>query len=198
MQEILTGEAHVNDAEIIHRARQGDETAWRALVHEHQTAIFRLAYLLLGDADAAEDVAQETFVRAYRYLDRFDSTRPLRPWLLQITRHQAANQRRSVRRYLAALSRWWQVTAAAKYVDAEKVLEPVTDADLLWQAVRTLSTNDQEVIYLRHFLALSVNETAVALDIAEGTVKSRLARALTRLRTVIEQEYPSLREEVRS
>jgi len=197
MQEILTGEAHVNDAEIIHQARQGDETAWRALVHEHQTAIFRLAYLLLGDADAAEDVAQETFVRAYRYLDRFDSTRPLRPWLLQITRHQAANQRRSARRYLAALGRWWQVTASATHGDAAMALEPVTDADLLWQAVRALSTSDQEVIYLRHFLALSVNETAVALDIAEGTVKSRLARALTRLRAVIEQEYPSLREEVR-
>lgn len=182
----------MNEIETIRRARQGDEAAWRVLVHNHQTAVFRLAYLLLGDPDEAEDVAQETLIRAYRHLARFDETRPLRPWLLQITRRQAANQRRSVRRYLAAVTRWWQNRGAQEALPVDTVADTMSNATLLWQAVRTLSKNDQEVIYLRHFLELSVIEAAEALGVAEGTVKSRLARAMARLRTVIETEYPGL------
>jgi RNA polymerase sigma-70 factor (ECF subfamily) len=69
-------------------------------------------------------------------------------------------------------------------------------ATTLWQAVRRLSITDQEVVYLRCFLELSVEETAQALGIASGTVKSRLSRALDRLRGVVEREFPGLREEV--
>jgi RNA polymerase sigma-70 factor, ECF subfamily len=69
----------VSEASLILQARQGDGTVWEKLVAQHQEAVFRLAYLLLGDADEAEDVAQETFIRAYRALDRFDVQRPLRP-----------------------------------------------------------------------------------------------------------------------
>jgi RNA polymerase sigma-70 factor (ECF subfamily) len=72
----------VHEADRIRRARQGDEQAWTSLVREHQTAAFRLAYLLLGSAEDAEDVAQEVFIRAFRALDRFDLERPFRPWLL--------------------------------------------------------------------------------------------------------------------
>ena len=81
----------------------------RALVRAHQTPVFRLAYLLLGSADEAEDVTQETFIRAYRSLGRFDTSRPLRPWLFKIAANLAHNQRRSMGRYLAALGRLFQV-----------------------------------------------------------------------------------------
>jgi len=185
----------VNEEDAIRRACQGEEDAWLALVRQHQTELFRLAYLLLGDADAAEDVAQEVFIRAYRSLDRFDRTRALRPWLLQITRNLAANHRRSARRYLAALTRWWQNNGGTQA--NQQMAAPIipTEADLLWQAVRTLAQADQEVIYLRYFLELPVGETAMALGVAEGTVKSRLSRALGRLRGVIEADYPQLRVE---
>ena len=79
----------------IESARQGDETAWVELVRLHQEAVFRLAYLFLGDPDEAEDAAQETFIRAYRALGRFDTSRPLRPWLLQIVANLTRNRRRS-------------------------------------------------------------------------------------------------------
>ena len=59
----------MNEAELIHRARQGDQTAWVELVRQHQDALFRMAYLLLGDADEAEDVAQEAFMRGFRALE---------------------------------------------------------------------------------------------------------------------------------
>lgn len=100
-----SAEVAVNESQPIVRARQGDQTAWFALMREHEQALFRLAYLLMGDAYEAEDVVQDAMIRAYRSLDRFDVSRPLRPWLLQITRNLAYNRQRSARRYLAAVTR---------------------------------------------------------------------------------------------
>jgi RNA polymerase sigma-70 factor (ECF subfamily) len=185
----------VDEQEQVIAARAGDEAAWVAVVRRHQEAVFRLSYLLLGDADDAEDVAQEVFIRAYRALGRFDAGRPLRPWLLEITRNLCHNWRRALRRYAAALGRFVQTTPQA-------VVDPIDratahwKAETLWQAVRRLRTADQEIIYLRYFLELSVEETAEALQVAPGTVKSRLARALERLRTTVEEGFPGLQGEV--
>jgi RNA polymerase sigma-70 factor (ECF subfamily) len=93
------------EPELIRRAAHGDAAAWEPLVREHQQAVFRLAYLFLGDADDAQDIAQETFLRAWDHLKRFDSTRPLRPWLLSIAANLSRNRRRSAGRYFAALTR---------------------------------------------------------------------------------------------
>lgn len=181
------------ESALVSRARQGDDAAWEALVREHQQPIFRLAYLLLGDSDDAEDIAQEAFIRAFRALDSFDAGRPLRPWLLRIAANLARNRQRSVGRYLAALRR--EFLGAPERVAAlgERSGEE-WEAKTLWQAVRRLATADQEIIYLRYFLDLSEAETAAALTIAPGTVKSRLHRALGRLRIVVDKEFPTLRE----
>ena len=183
------------EADLIRQARTGSEAAWEALIQQHQEAVFRLAYLLTGDASDAEDVAQEAFIRAYRSLDRFDSARPWRPWVLSIAANLARNRRRSIGRYFANLQRF------ARY-NPDPVLNPegaVAEqhrAQALWQAVQRLETGDQEVIYLRYFLELAVEETASVLQVAPGTVKSRLHRALNRLRAVVEAEFPQLREEM--
>lgn len=182
----------MNELELISRARQGNEPAWEALVRDHQEAIFRLAYLLLGNADDAEDVAQETFVRAFRALGRFDLERPLRPWLLRIAANVARNRRRSLGRYFQALQRMVQTAPKST---AFEWSERQWEAHTLWQAVRRLSAADQQIIYLRYFLDLSEAETAEALQVATGTVKSRLHRALSRLRVVVNREFPALREE---
>lgn len=184
----------MNETEQVLSARQGDEAAWVALVQRHQTAVFRLAYLLMGDADEAEDVAQETFIRAFYALARFDPARSLRPWLLQIARNLALNRRRSIRRYLAAVGRWWEATPSREEAPTLPVMRE-QEAQTLWQAVQQLQVSDQEVIYLRYFLELSVADTAAALGVAEGTVKSRLSRALARLRTVVERGFPGLQKE---
>jgi len=187
--------------DLISLARRGDGAAWEVLMREHQQAVFRLAYLLLGDADEAEDVAQETFIRAYRALERFDGSRPLRPWLLRIAGNLARNQRRSIGRYFGALQRL--VTLDPEALARARGESPpgpgesgptAEEAHSLWQAVRRLSQPDQEIIYLRYFLDLSEAEAATALEIAPGTVKSRTHRALQRLRTVVEREFPTLRE----
>ena len=178
------------EADLIRRARAGDEAAYESLMREHQEAVFRLAYLFLGSAADAEDVAQEVFIKALAALDRFDDSRPLRPWLLSITANCARNRRRAFGRYVAAVRRLIvPETSIVAEVDAR------IEAQALWQAVRRLSAADQEVIYLRYFLELSVNEAAEAMKVEPGTVKSRLSRALGRLRDVIERDFPLLTEE---
>jgi len=181
----------LTEAQQIIQARQGDHAAWEALMRAHQEPVFRLAYLLLGDPDEAEDIAQETFLRAYKALRRFDTDRPLRPWLLRIASNLAHNRHRSIGRYLSALTRF-----ARQNPDHIKstTMNPEEESQTLWQAVKKLTRPFQEVVYLRYFLDLSENEMAETLDIPAGTVKSRLHRALIKLRGIIERDYPELKE----
>jgi RNA polymerase sigma-70 factor (ECF subfamily) len=185
----------LSEASLIVQARQGDPGAWEELVRQHESSLFRLAYLLLGDADEAGDAAQEAFIRAFRSLHRFDTGRPLRPWLLAITANLARNRRRAIGRYLAAWQRLVFAAPPGRETSLPEAAVPAEDSQALWQAIRRLNQADQEVIYLRYFLELSVEETAEAAGIAPGTVKSRLSRALVRLRQVIEREFPGLWKE---
>jgi len=182
----------LDEPTLIRRAASGDAAAWESLVLAHQQAVFRLAYLLLGDADDAEDIAQETFLRAWKALQRFDPTRLLRPWLLSIAANLSRNRRRSAGRYLAAMTRAFReqpIETPLAEASAQN-----TDANNLWKAVQHLDLPDQQIVYLRYFLELSVTETAETLRVAEGTVKSRLSRALEKLRRIIHQDFPVLAE----
>ena len=183
----------MDESTLVRHAANGDTAAWEPLVLAHQEAVFRLSYLLLGDPDDAEDVAQETFLRAWNHLKRFDTTRPLRPWLLSIASNLASNRRRSAGRYLAALTRAFRDEPTSSASTEDKSAREMEARDL-WKAVQTLGLADQQIVYLRYFLELSVVETAQALNIPEGTVKSRLSRALERLRGIIQQDFPVLVE----
>lgn len=180
------------ESTLVQRAAAGDASAWEALVLEYQQAVFRLAWLLLGDADEAEDAAQETFLRAWRALARFDPARPLRPWLLSIAANLARNRRRSAGRYVSALMRAFRETPRSSLL--EETSTQHADAAALWQAVQHLDLRDQQVVYLRFFLDLPVSETAEVLQVPEGTVKSRLSRALEKLRRIIHTDFPVLLE----
>jgi len=186
----LSGEARLDEPTLIRYAVGGDAAAWESLVRAHQEAVFRLAYLLVGDPDDAEDVAQETFLRAWRYLKRFDATRALRPWLLSIAANLSSNRRRSAGRYFAALTRGFR--AEPKPDTLEEKSSQQLESGELWKAVQMLNIQDQQIVYLRYFLDLPIAETAEVLQVAEGTVKSRLSRALEKLRTVIRNKFPIL------
>jgi RNA polymerase sigma-70 factor (ECF subfamily) len=182
----------LDESTLIRRAVNGDVSAWEPLVRTHQEPVFRLSYLLLGDPDDAEDIAQETFLRAWNHLKGFDTTRPLRPWLLSIASNLASNRRRSAGRYLSALTRAFRDEPSPAGIE-EKSMKRMQSNEL-WKAVQSLNGNDQQIVYLRYFLDLSVAETAEVLQIAEGTVKSRLSRALEKLRNIIREEFPVLFE----
>lgn len=181
----------MTETQQIHLARQGNQVAWEALMRTHQEPVFRLAYLLLGDPDEAEDIAQETFLRAYKALRRFDTERPLLPWLLRIASNLSHNRNRSIGRYISALTRF-----ARQNPDSIKstAIKPEDEDQALWQAVRKMTKPFQEVIYLRYFLDMSESEMVDALGIPPGTVKSRLHRALSKLRGIIERDFPELKE----
>jgi RNA polymerase sigma-70 factor (ECF subfamily) len=182
-----------SSVELVLRARQGEGAAWEALVRQHQEPVFRLAYLFMGDSDEAEDVAQETFIRAFHVLERFDTTRPMRPWLLSIAVNLARNRRRSIGRFFNAIQKL--VREEPRLISGESNgQEQRWQSQALWGAVRRLGMKDQQIVYLRYFLELSVEETAQSLGVAAGTVKSRLHRALERLRQVIEKDYPELKD----
>ena len=182
----------MDESTLVRSAANGDAAAWEALMVTHQEAVFRLAYLLLGDPDDAEDVAQDSFLRAWKNLARFDAARPLRPWLLSITTNLARNRRRSAGRYFAALMRAFRDEPASAGIEERSA--QTFQANELWHAVRKLNELDQQIVYLRYFLDLPVSETAQILQVAEGTVKSRLSRALEKLRGIIQQDFPVLSE----
>jgi RNA polymerase sigma-70 factor (ECF subfamily) len=192
--------AESEEAVLVARARQGDEAAWTALVRCHHEPVFRLAYLMLGKerepAAAAEDLAQETFVRAYLKLAQFEDGRPLRPWLLAIAANLARNRRRSAGRYWAAIQRWWQAQVTEK-ATVQPAVETGENAQLLWQAIQRLPETQRQALYLRYFLNMPEAEMAQTLDVAQGTVKSRLYRAREALQAVLKEDYPILYDEWR-
>jgi RNA polymerase sigma factor (sigma-70 family) len=171
------------DSELVERARRGDEGAYEELVRAHQGIAFRTAYVIAGNASDAEEAAQEAFVKAYRALGRFRRGSPFRPWLLRIAANEARNRRRSAGRR-AALS--LRAAADESSGDAAPSPEGVLLADeehgRLLAAVNELREEERLVIACRFFLELSEEETAAALDVRLGTVKSRTSRALEHLR----------------
>jgi RNA polymerase sigma-70 factor (ECF subfamily) len=184
------------ESALITRARQQDAVAWELLVRAHEAHVFRLAYLVLRDGAAAEDAAQETFVRAFLSLAHFDDSRPLRPWLTRIAVNQARNRRRARGRYRFHLDRLLgrAQPATVEHHPGDRRLQAEWRAEQLGEAVRRLAQAAQEVIYLRYYLNMSEAEMAEALNLPAGTVKSRLHRALRQLRAVVENEYAELVE----
>ena len=171
------------DAVLAERARAGDEHAFAELVRAYQGIAFRTAYLLTGSAADAEDAAQVAFVKAWSALSRFRRGAEFRPWLLRIVANEAHNRRRSAQRRDALTLR-----AVAEHASGGAVPSPeaaVVDNESreeLLAAVNRLDERDREILTCRYFLELSEQETAETLGVRRGTVKSRTARALERLR----------------
>jgi RNA polymerase sigma-70 factor, ECF subfamily len=171
-----------DEGALVERARRGDEQAYEELVRAHQGIAFRTAYLLAGNAGDAEEAAQDGFVKAHRALGRFRAGSPFRPWLLQIVANEARNRRRSSGRRAALSLRAAGESSGDAAPSPEGILLADEDRERLLAAVNDLREEERLVIACRFFLELSEEETAAALDIRPGTVKSRTSRALEHLR----------------
>ncbi|HLZ48300.1 MAG TPA: sigma-70 family RNA polymerase sigma factor [Candidatus Limnocylindria bacterium] len=167
------------------RARRGDQDAYGELVTRYQPLAARVAYVITASAADADDVAQDAFVKAYYALDRFREGAPFRPWLLRIVANEAKNRKVSAGRRPTV-----ELSAAADRASGETALSPedaAVAADLragLVAAINRLRPDDRLVLAYRFFFDLSESEMADALGVARGTVKSRLSRAMERLREV--------------
>jgi RNA polymerase sigma-70 factor (ECF subfamily) len=176
------------DAALAARAREGDERAFEELVRAYQGIAFRTAFLLTGSAADAEEATQTGFVKAWAALPRFRAGAEFRPWLLRIVANEAHNRRRSTKRREALALRAAAADASGGAVPSPEAA--VVDAERreeLLEAVNRLDERDRDVLACRYFLELSEEETASVLGVRRGTVKSRTARALDRLRAEVAQ-----------
>ncbi|GAB2597339.1 RNA polymerase sigma factor [Paractinoplanes abujensis] len=172
----------IDDATAVSRARAGDLGAYEVLVARYTVPAHRAA-VLLGAGDDADDVVQEALVKAYRQLSRYRGESGFRPWLLAIVANETRNLHRSRRRRDGLALRAAAATEPRpdEPDPADTVLARERRQRLL-DNLRLLAQRDQDVLVCRYLLDLSEQETAVALGVPKGTVKSRTARALTRLR----------------
>ncbi len=177
----------LSEAELVERAKRGDQDAYGDLVHAYQGIAFRTAYLLTGSSADAEDAAQDAFVKAFYALGRFRQGAELRPWLLRIVANEARNRRRSSgrRTNLALRAAADPLSGGAAPSPEANLLAGEQQAELL-AAVNELPEEQREVIACRFFLELTEEETAETLSLRKGTVKSRLSRGLARLRAQLE------------
>jgi RNA polymerase sigma-70 factor (ECF subfamily) len=176
----------LEEAELVGRARAGDAAAYEELVRMHQQIAMRTAWLVTRNATDAEDAVQEAFVKAYRALGRFREGSPFRPWLLAIVANEARNRRRSVARSDRLALRVAEVRpsgGAAPSPEAAALLDE--ERTVLMEALNAMREEDRLVVGYRYLLGLSEAETAAALGVPVGTVKSRLSRALVRLRSAL-------------
>ncbi len=175
------------ESALVERAKEGDEVAYRSLVRLHQGIAYRTAYLITGSAAEAEDAAQAGFIKAWQALGRFRGGAPFRPWVLQIVANEARNRRRAGgRRDALALRAMHEVASGDAAPSPEATTIAADERARLLAAVNRLREEDREVLACRYFLELSEEETAAALGIRRGTVKSRTSRALGRLREVLD------------
>ena len=179
----------LDDAECVELAKQGDVHAYEDLVRRYQAIAHRTAYLITGDAAEADDATQAGFLKAYYALGRFRSGAPFRPWLLKIVANEARNRRRAARRRLGLELRLAEDRhrddAAPSPEAAVLAREPRA---ALVGALNRLKESDRRVIALRYFADLSEADMSSVLECAPGTVKSRLSRALERLRDELQRE----------
>jgi RNA polymerase sigma-70 factor, ECF subfamily len=165
----------------VRRAQGGDASSLEALFRHHWPIAFRTAYLVVHDAAAAEDIAQEAFLAAVRNLDRFDRRRPFGPWLHRIVVNRAIDwaRMRSLRPE-AGGDALGGVAAAAP--------DPPAPAEDILEAIRSLPPEHRAVIVLRYLLEYTPGEIARLLELPRGTVNSRLRRALDALGERLQEE----------
>jgi RNA polymerase sigma factor (sigma-70 family) len=166
------------------RAIAGDQAAYGELVARYTALAHRTAYLLGAGADAG-DVVQEAFVKAYRKLGTFREDADFKPWLLKIVANETKNLHRGRRRRNLMELKLATVTETVDHDDPGTLVDD-SRAQLL-KAVQSLPEHDRQVVTCRYLLELSEAETAQTLNLAKGTVKSRLSRALAKLRPMLEE-----------
>lgn len=166
----------------------GDRSAFALIVEQFQDSVMTTAITLLHDRQAAAELTQDVFVRAYERLASYNLSRPLRPWLIKITYRLAQD------RWRDSQARDRHLRQVQQHMDCSQSVLPLDDliADernrRLWQAVQTLPLAERTAVTLYYREGLSVEEVASATDVSAGTVKTLLFRARSRLREYLQSD----------
>ena len=180
---------HLTDAELVHKARRGDEAAYDEMVDRFGPYLYRLAFSLVGNAADAEDVLQETFSGAFQSLRGFEERSSVRTWLAGILVRQAARAHRSRGRHrMISLG---SISEAAKASRRAGSTTAALDARMdVAEVLQALVPIHREVIVLRELQGLSYEEMAGILGVPRGTVESRLFRAREELKERLKDYLP--------
>jgi RNA polymerase sigma-70 factor, ECF subfamily len=181
------------DWALVQECATGDEAACARLVTDHQRMVYQLGVHLLGDPQEALDLSQDVFLRVFRMLPQFRGQSSLRTWIYRIAINQASNRRRWWRRRHRAQQVRLEDHAAvhgelpdhSNFAMPDRLLHQHEVASHVWAALDALPFDQRTVIVLREIDGLSYEEIAASLNVAVGTVKSRLARARHNLREAL-------------
>ena len=197
MKPVTLDWSGISDAEaaLVGRCLAGDEGACTELVEHHQRMVFQLAFHLLGDKEEALDLSQDVFLTVFRMLDRFRGQSTLRTWIYRIVVNQARNRQRWWRRRHQSaqvplevhVSEHGELPSPKDDCGPERLLRQKEQAERLWRALHELPFEQRTALVLREIDGLSYDEIGFSLNVAVGTVKSRLARARHLLRAELQR-----------
>jgi RNA polymerase sigma-70 factor, ECF subfamily len=179
----------VNEQLAIQKLKNGDIGGLEFLVQRYQVKALRTAYLITRDLGLAEDVVQDAFIRAYRSIKSFDSTRSFEPWFLRSVVNAAVKMMQKSVRHVEFRNdadddgEWAQFVSGDESVESQ--VESAEFQHQVWDAMQKLSPRQRKVIVQRYYLEMSEKEMATEADIARGTVKWLLNAARERLRDLL-------------
>jgi RNA polymerase sigma-70 factor (ECF subfamily) len=180
-------EAVSEDAGLVSRIRSGDLGAFELLYRKYSSRLYRTALAITGDRGAAEEILQDTFVRAYAAMRKADGSVSLSPWLHRIVVNLSCNWARRYRQRLLTLDTWLD-RLVVPAVSVEHAAESIELGQIVREALTGLGVNQRAVLVLFYVLGFSLSEIACILDCPVGTVKSRLHYACKALRKRLNED----------
>ena len=180
----MQGDLLVSDLELVEKVKSGDRKSFSELVKRHQRGVLRLSLRFVKDMDAAEDVTQDAFIKAYEKLSTFEGRASFKSWLFQIAVNTARNKLREWKKDTVDVDDVQLGVAAV----AETALVHGAVSDLLQQEVDKLPLKQKTALVLRVYEDLSFNEIAEIMECPYDTAKANYRHALVKLRQTFEQQ----------
>ena len=173
-----------SDQDLVARAQSGDAHAYRGLVERYSRGVFRLAYRMAGSEQDAEDIVQESFLKAFRQIHRFESRSGFGTWLYRITSNCALDFLRSRQRLAGTLGKMPELESAEPAPDRLRYSSQLRLG--IEEAMSTLSPQERTAFVLRHYEGCGISEIAATLDLSETAAKNTVFRAVQKLRRQLE------------
>lgn len=185
-----------NEIEWLIQAQNGDDEAFSNLVNHYQNPVYNLCYRMLGNAQEAEDAAQESFWRAYQAIRRYDRSRPFATWLLSIAAHFCIDQQRKRRLPTLEIEDWMEEIVPDNTPDPEYTAGQNDENRLLHQIMAGLNPQDRAALVLRYWYEFSEEEISQSLQLSVSAVKSRLHRARQKMAALYRTEQSAIAERI--
>jgi RNA polymerase sigma-70 factor (ECF subfamily) len=176
---------------LLTRAASGDAAAFEQIVARHERRVLTLSWRLLGAMEDAQDAAQEVFLRTFKYLHRFDTSRPFEPWLIRLTINVCRDVGRSRRRRSSIIADGEDAIEKAETKNfgsnPHKELQSEQCRQMLYRAIETLPERERTAFVLRDIDGMSTAEAAAALGTSEATIRSQISSARLKIRKLVER-----------